>query len=194
MLHIPHSQHEVPMKNSTEKLNSDSQANVKAIGGLMTAAYDGFEKIVELNLTVAKALMAESFSHTQALVGAKDPQELMALQADLAQPLAEKSAVYSRHVLAVATDIGSEFKKAFDSRWSEAQAAMNNWVDSVAHNAPVGAEPAIALLKGVMVASENALQAVQTSTSKAAEMVQTNATAFAKKVDEMGGSKAARKH
>ena len=182
------------MKNTAEKIASSGQANVRALGGLMTVVYDGFEKVVELNMTLAKAAMAESFSYTQDLLGAKDPQELMALQASLAQPLAEKSVVYTRHVSAVATDIGGEFKKAVDARMAEAQATFFNLVDSVAKNAPAGSEPAVVVFKTAMNASQNLVDAARAATEKAAELLQANMAALVKKVGDVSGPSAARSH
>ena len=53
--------------------------------------------------------------------GAWDAQELLALQAGLIQPLAEKTAAYSRHLYDIASGTGAEFGKAFEGDTAEAQ-------------------------------------------------------------------------
>jgi phasin family protein len=145
-------------------------------------------------MTLAKAAMAESFSYTQDLLGAKSPQELMALQASLAQPLAEKSMLYSRHVSAVASDIGSEYKKAVDIRMAEAQTTFSNLIGSLTKSAPAGTEPGVVLFKTAMDASQNFMDATRVASDKAAELLQANVTALVKKVGDVSGASAAHAH
>jgi phasin family protein len=70
------------------------------------------KKIVELNMSASKAALAESGENAKALLSVKDAQELLALQSSLLQPLAEKTAAYSRHLYEIATGTTGEFTKA----------------------------------------------------------------------------------
>ena len=92
------------MPFTTEQFIATHQANVEVLQGLSTRVFSGFEKLAELNLATSKAAVTESFGHLQAVMGAKDPQQLLALQTGLFQPLAEKSASYGRHVNTIAAD------------------------------------------------------------------------------------------
>jgi phasin family protein len=67
--------------------------------------------MVELNLTASKAALSEANHHTQSVLSVKDAQELLALQSGLLQPLAEKTAAYSRHLYDIATNTSAEFTK-----------------------------------------------------------------------------------
>ena len=69
-----------------EQLVASQKANLETIYGLTTKAFEGVEKLVELNLQATKAALAESNSHAQALLSVKDVQELLALQAGALQP------------------------------------------------------------------------------------------------------------
>ena len=79
-----------------EQLLAAQKANMEALHDLTTKAFESVERLVELNMTATKAMLDESAAHAQALLGAKDMQELLALQASVFQPLAEKTAAYSR--------------------------------------------------------------------------------------------------
>ena len=75
-----------------EQLVASQKANMETLYGLTAKAFEGMEKLVELNLQATKAALAESANHTQAVLSVKDAQELLALQAGMFQPLAEKAA------------------------------------------------------------------------------------------------------
>ena len=86
-----------------EQLLTAQRANVEILFGLTSKAFEGVEKLVELNLQVARAALTEAAETTQAALSVKDAQELLALQAGLLQPAAEKAAAYGRHVYDIAT-------------------------------------------------------------------------------------------
>jgi phasin family protein len=77
---------------TTEQIVASHKANVETLFGLTSKAFEGMEKLVELNLTATKAALSESAHSTKAALSVKDAQELMDLQANLFQPLAEKTA------------------------------------------------------------------------------------------------------
>ncbi len=80
------------MNTTAEQFIATNQANLQALEGLASQSFAGVEKLIELNMAAAKSLLNEAFSHVQAVLGAKDAQELLALQSGLLAPLADKSA------------------------------------------------------------------------------------------------------
>ncbi|MBT9477366.1 phasin family protein [Polaromonas sp.] len=165
------------MKNAAEQFTATQQANLDVFAGLSQKAFAGFEKLVELNLAAGKALMAESLANLQALGGAKDPQAFVKLQSGLAQPLAEKSAAYSRHVYEIVSGTGAEFTKAFESKAAESQKAVTTFVESSLKNAPAGSEAAVALFKSTLEASNTAMESAQKAAKQAAQAVESNLNA-----------------
>ena len=97
---------------TVEQVMASHKSNVETIFGLTHKAFEGVEKLVELNLTASKAALSEASNHTQTMLSVKDAQELLALQSGLLQPLAEKTAAYSRHLYDIATGAGTEFTKS----------------------------------------------------------------------------------
>lgn len=168
------------MTNYTpEQLAASTKANVKAMEGFTTQAYSGFEKLVELNMAASKSMLAESFSQLQAVMGAKDPQEVMALQTAMAQPLAEKSVAYGRHVYAIATEAGADFTKAFEAKVAEAQGAFSSLVENMSKNAPAGSETFMAAFKSALQTSQNVIESAQSSAKKTVEMAESSFTTLA---------------
>src|SRR6476661_7958231 len=119
---------------TAEQILASQKATVETLFGLTHKAFEGVEKLVELNLTASRAALAEAAGTTQSLLSVKDAQELLALQASLFQPLAEKSAGYSRHLYDIAAGAGAEFGKTFEAQATDAQKKFLAVVDNAAKN------------------------------------------------------------
>lgn len=164
---------------TVEQMMATQKANLETLFGLTHKAFEGVEKIVELNLSVSKAALNEAASHTQSLLSVKDAQELLALQSSLMQPMAEKMASYSRHLYDIASGAGSELSKVVESQTSEAQKKFTDLVDSAAKNAPAGSEAAVAMVKSAVAAANNAVESVQKAVKQATDMAEANLAAVA---------------
>ena len=159
---------------TAEQVIASQKATVETLFGLTNKAFAGVEKLVELNVQASKAALTETANQTQALMGVKDAQELLALQAGLMQPLAEKTAAYSRHLYDIASGTTSEFSKAVESQAADAQAKFMSLVDGAAKNAPAGSETAMAVMKSAVAAANNAFESVQKAVKQASDMAEAN--------------------
>ena len=164
---------------TAEQIIASQKANVETLFGLTAKAFEGVEKLVELNMTASKAAIAEAAGTTQALLSAKDAQELLALQASLFQPLAEKTASYSRHLYEIASGASAEFGKTLEAQAAEAQKKFLAVVDNATMNAPAGSETAVAVFKSAVAAGNNALESVQKAVKQASEVAEANFNAVA---------------
>ncbi|MEO8120240.1 MAG: phasin family protein [Rhodoferax sp.] len=153
-----------------------SKAQLQTLEGMTSNAHAGVEKLAELNLAASKAALGESFSHLQAVLGAKDAQELMALQSSLTKPLTEKSVAYLQDVQAIATGTGADVTKAVEANMAEVQKALSGFVDTLVKNVPAGTESAVAAFKSAMTLGQNAVESAQTSAKKAVEVSQSSLT------------------
>jgi phasin family protein len=164
---------------TAEQMIAAQKSNVETLFGLTTKAFEGVEKLVELNVTASRLALSEAAESTQSLMGVKDAQELLALQAALFQPLAEKTAAYSRHLYDITAATGAEFSKAFEGQVSDAQKKFLAVVDNAAKNAPAGSETAVAVFKSAVAAGNNALESVQKAVKQAADVAEANFNAVA---------------
>ncbi|MCZ8254601.1 MAG: phasin family protein [Polaromonas sp.] len=162
------------MMLTAEQVLASHKANIETLFGLTHKAFEGVEKLVELNVLATKAALAETANHTQAVLGVKDAQELLALQAGLVQPLAEKTAAYSRHLYDIASAAGADIGKNFEAQTAEAQKKFVGLVDNAAKNAPAGSETAVAVLKSAVAAANNAFESVQKAVKQASDIAEAN--------------------
>jgi phasin family protein len=163
---------------TAEQVIAAHKANVETLFGLTGKAFEGVEKLVELNLQVARAALSEVQDNTRAALSVKDAQELLALQASLLQPSAEKAVAYSRHVYDIATATNAEVVRVAEGQLGEAQKAFNSLVETASKNAPAGSENAVALYKSAMAAANNAIESVQKAAKQATEVAEANMTAL----------------
>ncbi len=159
---------------TVEQVIASNKANVETLFGLTSKAFEGVEKIVDLNINASKAALAEAGEHTKSVLGVKDVQELLALQSSLFQPLAEKTAAYSRHLYDIASSSGAEFTKTFEAQATDAQKKFMGLVDNAAKNAPAGSETAVAVMKSAVAAANNALETVQKAVKQATDVAESN--------------------
>ena len=159
-----------------DQIAAANKANLETLFGLTSKAFEGVEKLVELNLQVAKATLAESAENAKATMAVKDAQELLALQSSLLQPSAEKAAAYSRHLYEIAQSTSTEFSKTAEAQLAEMQKSITGLVDGALKNAPAGSETAVTMVKSAITAANNAFESVQKATKQATEMAEANFT------------------
>ena len=159
---------------TAEQLVAAHKSNIETLFGLTGKAFEGIEKLVELNLQVAKAALGEVAESTQAVLSVKDAQELLTLQASLLQPVAEKAAAYGRHVYDIAAATNADISKAAEAQASDAQKKFLSVVDNAVRNAPAGTENAVALVKSAVAAANNAYESAHKAAKQAADVAEAN--------------------
>ena len=159
---------------TAEQIMASHKANIETMFGLTHKAFEGIEKLVELNVQATKAALAETANHAQAVMGVKDAQELMALQAGMVQPLAEKTAAYSKHLYDIAAAAGADLSKNIEAQAAETQKKVTSLVDSATKNAPAGSETAVTAMKSAVAAANNAFESVQKAVKQASDMAEAN--------------------
>lgn len=162
------------MTTTPEQIAAASKANLEALLELSQKSFEGVEKLVELNLSTARAALGESAEAAKSLLTVKDPQELLALHTSLVQPAAEKAAAYGRQVYEIASSTQSEIAKLAEAQFGSAQSKLISLVEASLKNAPAGSESAVALVKSAMSAGNNALDSFQKATKQAVGVAEAN--------------------
>ena len=166
------------MNFNNDQLIATQKSNVEAFAGLSEKTFASFEKLIELNMAASKAMIGESIGHLQALTEVKDVQGLMSLQSEMAKPMAEKAASYSRHLYDIVSGSSAEFTKVFESANAESQKTVTELLETSLKNAPAGSEAAVEAIKSAMTAGNNAMETAQKSAKQAAQMVESNMTSL----------------
>lgn len=161
---------------------------VADLSNLALATYAGFEKMANLQVATGKSLLNDSLESLQAVANAKSPQEALAAQAGLAQPLAEKAAAYSRSVYEIASQTNEEIGKVSKGKLADMQKAFGAALETMTQNAPAGSEAFVAAFKNAATAGQQMMDSAQAVTKQAMEQAQAHATDVVAKATK--GSKA----
>lgn len=150
------------------------EAFFAAYSDLTNKAFEGVGKIVDLNLSVARASMEESAAATKQLLSAKDPQEFFSLSAAQAQPSAEKALAYGRQLASIASSTQAELTKAAEAQIAETNRKVIALVDEVSKNAPAGSENVIAFVKSSIGNANAGYEQLTKTTKQAVEAMEVN--------------------
>lgn len=159
---------------TAEQMVATHKANVETLFGLTQKAFEGVEKLVELNIQVARTAMVEVADTTKAALSVKDAQELLALQQRLLQPAAEKAAAYGRHFYEIAAATHSEVAKVTESQMADTQSKFMEMVNTAVKNAPAGTEGPVTLVKSAAAAANNWFDTVQKAAKQATDVAEAN--------------------
>ena len=167
------------MTLTPEQIAAANKANLETLLNLTNKAIEEVEKLVELNMAVAKTAMAENVQNAKQALSVRDAQQLMAMQAGMVQPLAEKIMSYSRHLYNIANETQSTFTSVAESQLKKSSGSLNGMVEELAKNAPAGSEAAVQAIKQAMAAANNAYETTQKSIKQAVDLAQNNFNAAA---------------
>jgi len=161
-----------------EQFSTVAKANIEAQLSIFLAltgkAFESMEKVVDLNLNVARASLEDSSVAAKQLLSAKDPQEFFSLTAAQAQPTAAKAIAYSRHLAGIASNAQAEFTRAAEEQIAESGRKVSALVEDVSKNAPAGSENVLALVKTAIGNANAGYEQFSRTTKQAAEVIEAN--------------------
>ena len=162
------------MNVSPDQLSTAGKAGVEMLLGIANTQFAAFERLSTLNFNAAKAAFEAGMGQTRALLGAKDPQELMNLNAAAAQPGLENAIAYSRNVYELAAQTQGEMNKLIESQAAEFSRNMTGFLDKVSKNAPAGSDVAVAAVKSALAAANSAYDSISKVAKQANEIAEAN--------------------
>jgi len=165
------------MYNTPEQFAGANKANVETLLTVANTAFASAERIAALNLNTARTLLEDSVANAKALLGIKDVQQFMAVQASLAQPAMEKAVAYSRSIYEIATQTQEEFSKIVEAQYAEANKNVSSALDKAAKNAPAGSDVAVAAVKSAIAAANSAYDSMSKAAKQVAEIAEANVAA-----------------
>jgi phasin family protein len=159
--------------------------------GLAHTQFAAFERISALTFNATKSVFEDSVAHTKALMSAKDVQDVMNLNAAIAQPAIEKAIAYSKSVYEIATEANSELTRVAERRVGEWNENFVSLLDKVSKNAPAGSDVAVAAVKSMLAAANSAYDNMNKVAKQATEIAEANVAAATETVKGLAKAKKA---
>lgn len=169
---------------------SSLEANLALYTSLTNKTLESVEKLVNLNITAARASMEESTTAARQMLAAKDPQEFISLVTAQSKPNLEKALSYGSHLASIASSTQAEFTKAAEVQIAAVANKVNELVDEVARKAPAGSENLIALMKSTFGNASNGYEQLTRTTKQAVEALEANLNTSVAQFTQAAGQKA----
>lgn len=183
------------MYNATEQFVELNKANVAQASKIAAITLGNAEKLLKLNLTAAKAALAQSIEKAQAAAAVKDVQELFTLRARLAESGVQTALAYSRTFYELASEAQAEFTAVSEETWASYSKGVATWVDTASKSAPAGSDVAVNAFKSTFAATTAAFDQFQKATKQVVNLADASVRAAAasavKSAPTKGGRKAA---
>jgi phasin family protein len=165
------------MSINPEQFAAANKAAVDSLLSVANTALASAERIASLNLETARSVLEDSVSGAKALMGAKDPQEALSIQASLAQPSVEKAVAYSKSVYEISTETQEQLTKMVEAQFGDFQKNVASMLDKAAKSAPAGSDVAVAAVQSAIAAANSAFDNFRKSAKQMTELAQTNMAA-----------------
>src|ERR1700758_3203969 len=154
---------------SGDQMVASQRASFETLSDVWNKAFGCIEKLTELNVRAVKSTLAENQAIASMALSTKDPQELFALQVKRTQAAMEEAQSYWRHVSNIMFNTQAELAATAEAQFRQRQHDTQAFVDTVASNAPAGAEAAVNALQTLVTAASEATSATIEASKKAAE-------------------------
>lgn len=165
------------MSNQAQQLFNTQQLSFDNVIAAQNHIFNGFEKLVNLNLQMFKSSMDEINAKSQTATALQDPQQAASFASELAKPAAEKAMSYGKEVFEIVSNVQKEITQLTEKQIADNQQQAAELVEQFSKNAPAGSESAVALVKSGLVATSNVTDSVLKATRQAAELNQSNLNA-----------------
>jgi phasin family protein len=167
------------MYNAAEQLAELNKANVAQATKIAALAIENAEKLVKLNLTAAKAALAQGAESAEAVAGAKDVQEFFVLRSRYAEAGVQTALGYSRNVYEIASEAQSQYALIAEEAWADYTKGVAAWVEKATKSAPAGSDVAVNALKSTIAASTAAFDQIQKATKQVVNLADASVRAAA---------------
>ena len=153
-----------------ERAIASHKSNIEAMLAFQSTAFSAFEKLIDLNVKVARATLDEASSRAQEMMALKDPQQALAYTASIAQPSTEKAVAYGKHVYDIIAGVQAEIARLSEAQMADQQQQITDALEQLAKNAPAGSESAVALLRSTLANASSAYDTLNKAARQAAEV------------------------
>ena len=167
------------MYNATEQIADLNKANVASAIKIASLSIENAEKLVKLNLSAAKAALAQSVEGAQAVASVKDVQELFAIRAKYAEVGVQTALGYSRNLYELSSEAQAEFSALAEEAWASYTKGVASWVEKASKAAPAGSDVAVNALKSTFAASTAAFDQFQKATKQVVNLADASVRAAA---------------
>lgn len=169
------------MYQAPEQFAALNKAGLEAATRFANVALGGAERLLDIQLKTAKAVLADSVDSVTTLASVKDLQQFADVKDSVVQPAFEKAAEYMKSVYEIASETQAEFGKLIEQQFAGLNKQFVVALDKFAETAPAGSEVGISALKSAIVTGNAAYENLTKAAKQFGDTAKTNLEAAAKR-------------
>ena len=166
------------MSVTPEKIAAAAKTNVEAslssASAFVATVFTAVERVSTLNLATARTAFDESVAFSKAVLAAKDPQAVAALNLAAVTPSVEKGIAYGRSLSVIGADTKEELTKLVEAEAAVMGKNFDASLEELFKNAPAGSEAAVKAVKTALANANNAYEGATKAVKQVAAAAQAN--------------------
>jgi phasin family protein len=163
-----------PLSEQIAAVNKDGVDIALRAAGI---AFEGLERLIELNLKTAKAAFADGGKVARDLTSISEVKALLAVKPEVLQPMVQKNTAYFRGLWEIASDSRSELAKLVEERATHFNKTVVGSLDKMAKAGPAGSDVAVAAVKSAIAAANSAYDSAVKAAKQVADLTEANVAA-----------------
>jgi phasin family protein len=171
------------MYDTPNQLTSLQDSHIDFVNAVAGALLQATEKLTNLNLMTARAMMASANQTTETLLDSLDAQQALACIGEFTQPVTEKMLDYSRNLYGIASTTNSDLSRIVAAGINESNEKISELIEMTLRTAPAGSGTAVSFIQSAIAASKPMFDAVSQATTRASEFAASNVTSAATVAD-----------
>jgi phasin family protein len=173
--------------NKSEKLVAANKANAEAMLALTRKTMDNIERLANLNFSTFRENLQTGVKGSDALVGAKDPKQLLAVQSALAEPTLEHVRSYYHNLYELMLNMQKDITNVMESHYKSLSEEAENVIEETKSQLPAGGDIFATAMRSVLQSNSEAFERMNFMAQQVAQITDSNIKAFS----HIGGTTAA---
>jgi len=145
-----------------DQLTAANEAAITQFAQFAQLSLANVERFTALSLDAARESVAQATAHVQAVAGAKDVTEVIALNSAAVEPVMKRAYVYSRTAYETAAESNTEVKRVFEKQAADFNRAAVAALEEAFKYAPAGSEAVVENLKSALATAQGAYNNIAT--------------------------------
>jgi phasin family protein len=141
-----------------DPLRAANEAAVEQFAYFARLSLANVEKFAGLGLDAARDSVALATQHAQSVAGAKDVNEVIAINSAALEPALKRAYAYSRTAFDAAAETHNEVKRVLEKQTSDVNQAAIAALEEAFKYAPAGSESVVANVKSACAAAQSAYE------------------------------------
>jgi phasin family protein len=164
--------------NKSEKLIAANKANAEAMLALTRKTVDSIERLANLNFSTFRENLLVGAKGSDALAGAKDPKQLLAVQSALAEPTLEHVRSYYHNLYELMLNMQKDITNVMESHYKSLSEEAENAIEETKSQLPAGGDIFATAMKSVLQANSEAFERMNFMAQQVAQITDSNIKAL----------------